>query len=221
MTRVFSQEARRVRGVTGVGVAAALLAFTASGCTGDPATDEPEPTPLPGRSVQSTPTLDPRPVPMDVALARVVGGRLPRPARVRVERQVGQVVSRYLDAAFLAGDYPRSRFPRAFDEFSAGAARSARRDRDLLTNAASGAATVAVVPKRRKVRIDALVPRRAAVGVTARVHLVFVEERTRAADRRVTVTGRLMMDRKRSGAWEIFGYDVARHSVVASKGGRR
>jgi hypothetical protein len=43
----------------------------------------------------------------------------------------------------------------------------------------------------------------------------------RGADKRVTVTGRLLMARKRSGGWEMFGYDMARSDVATGKGGSR
>ena len=36
-------------------------------------------------------------------------------------------------------------------------------------------------------------------------------------DQRVTVAGRLLINRKKSGPWQIFGYDITRSSVPAAK----
>lgn len=197
-----------------------MMLLTMSGCTGD---SEPgtAPSPLPSRSVDSAATLEAKPVPMDVSVANVAGGKLKRPQAQAIESQVSRVLSRYFDAAFLAGEYPRRDFHTALGEFSQGAAQRAASDRDLLTNAAIGAATERVVPRTKQARLDVLVPGRFVVGLTARVRLVFVQERTDGADQRVTVTGRLLMSRKKSGPWQIFGYDVTRSSVPVAKGADR
>lgn len=197
------------------------LLLLAGACTGD--TEDPEesaPSPLPSRSVGSQPTLEAKPVPMQVEVAKVVGGKLRPKQRRTLSRQVSGVVSGYFDAAFLGGEYPRRNFSDALDTFSRGAAQRALSDRPLLTNVAVGDATEAVVPRVKRVRLDVLLPRRVVVGLTARFRLVFVEERLRGADQRVTVSGRLLMNRKKSGPWQIFGYDVTRSAVPAAKGAR-
>ena len=196
---------------------AVLLAVTA-GCTGG---DEAENAPLPKRSVREQPTLEAKPVPTEVSVARVVGGRLDRDQRSRLEKQVGRLVSRYFDDAFLGGDYPRSNFSGALATFSPGAARRARADRDLLTNADVGATTEAVVARRKQARLDVLVPGRFVVGLTARIRLVFLQQTTDGVDKRVTVSGRLLVTRRKAGTWEIFGYDVSRSSEPAGKGESR
>lgn len=178
-------------------------------------------TPAPPMNPGSTPTLDPRPVRLKVDVVRVVGGEKRRKQVRVVERQVGRAVGAYFDGAFLGGPYPRARFPRAFDAFSRGAAAEARRDRPLLTNVGTAPRTVAVVPRKKKVLLDVLVPNRIAVAATARVRLVFVQQRERGADRRVTVTGRLLLDRAPRGGWQIFGYDLSRSAVPTGKGNRR
>ena len=215
MRRVVWQRSGRRGSALGGGLAAGLLLLGLTACTGETSSREP----LPDRSVGSQATLDARPVPMDVALGRTVGKRPSRAQARRVEQQVGRVLGRYFDAAYLGGDYPRTDFPGAFDDFAPDLARSARSDRDLLTNAAAGASIEAVVPKLKRVRVDTLAPSKAVVGVTARARLVFLVERADAADRRVTVTGRFLMSRRKAGPWEIFGYDVARGSVVAAREG--
>jgi hypothetical protein len=192
----------------------------AAGCTSGKDDDQAGPSELPSRSLGSQATLDAKPVPTEVAVASVVGRKLEREQRRRLEKQVSRVVSQYFDDAFLAGQYPRKDFSRAFATFSGGAADRAARDRDLLTNAEIGTTTVAVVPRTKQARLDVLAPKHVA-GLTARIRLVFVAERTDdagSADQRVTVKGRLLMDRRKSGAWQIFGYDLTRSSVPVSNG---
>lgn len=217
---VQDQTPRRLRAVTGALVAASVLCASA-GCTGDGG----DPTgaassPLPSRSVESGATLAAKPVPMQVSVAKVVGSRLGREKRQRVEKQLTRVLGRYFDEAYLEGDYPRSDFSDALEAFSAGAARRARADRDLLTNATVGPRVEAVVPRRKQVKLDVLAPRRRVVGLTARVRLVFVEEHAEGSDQRVKVKGRLLMSRARSGKWKVFGYDVSRAAtpVAGSEG---
>ena len=190
------------------------LTLLAAGCTADP---EPAAEPSPQPSVGETATLEPRPVPLDVAVSSVAGRRIGKAQRRSVERRVGRLVTRYVDAAFL-GSYPRKDFSAAWEVFTPGAARSAVRDRDLLTNAATGQVTEAVAERVKKVRIDLLVPRGSVVGATARIRLVFVQERTDVAPQRVTVAGRLLVTRTPRGDWQVFGYDLARSSVPVAKG---
>jgi hypothetical protein len=77
------------------------------------------------------------------------------------------------------------------------------------------------VPRAKRARLDVLAPRDRVVGLTARFRLVFVQKPTDGVDQQVTVSGRLLVNRKDSGAWQIFGYDVARSSEPASKGASR
>lgn len=204
------------------GLGTALLLTLTAGCTsGDEGPGEAASSPLPSRSVGAQPTLDAKPVPTTVTIARVVGGRLAKGGRGRLDRQVTRVVSSYFDDAFLGGDYPRRNFSRAFTTFSRGAARQAHRDRDLVSNAGVGAATEAVVPRVKSARLDVLARRRHIVGLTARVRLAFVQERSDGSDHRVTVRGRLLLQRNKSGRWQIFGYDLTRSSKAVKKGASR
>ncbi len=215
---------RRRRAV--VAALLSVLLVASAGCTGG---DEPPreesapsgPSALPSRAVETPPTQEPRPVPTEVRVARVVGGRLAEPRRRQVERQVRRVLSDYFEDAYLGGDYPRANFSTAFGAFSRGAARRARGDRALLSNARSGPRTRAVAPRVSSAALDVLVPHEVVAGLTARVRLVFVEQRAGGRDQRVTVRGRLMMSRKKSGPWQIFGYDVSRSSVPVGRAGGR
>lgn len=212
---------RRSRALAG-GLAAALLVVSGVACTSGedepPAASSPSPSPLPDQSVGAEPTLEAKPVPTKVTVARVVGGKLDRKRRARLEKQIERVVSRYFDDAYLGGEYPRRDFSDALATFSPGARQRAASDRKLLTNAGVGTSTEAVVPRAKVARLDVLVPRRLVAGLTARIRLVFVQERTDGADQRVTVSGRLLVNRKKSGPWQIFGYDITRSSVPVAKG---
>jgi hypothetical protein len=212
----FVQPVRRV--VAGVSCAALLAGI--AGCTGETDSPEESPSPLPGASTGAAPTLDAKPVPTQVRVTRV-SGRLKKSARASLERNVGRTIGAYFDAAHLEGSYPRADFGDAFGSFSRGAAERARRDRGLLTNAALGRSTQAVAAKEKKAWLSVLAPNRVAAGVTARIRLVYLVDRGDARDQRVTISGRLMLTRKKSGGWQIFGYDVARSARPAEKGASR
>ncbi len=218
MTRMMSPLTRPFRRAV-AGLACAALMTSATACTGS---DDPEPAAsgAPSASTGAAATLDAKPVPLDIRVAQVPGGKMKKSSAKVLENQIGRTVSEYFDGAFFEGDYPRSDFSDAFTPFSSGAARRARADRELLTNASLGDTIEAVVPKRKWVRLSVLLPKRTVAGVTARVRLVFVVERgDEGVDQKVTVTGRLVLSRAKSGKWEIFGYDLARSAVPAEKGG--
>lgn len=155
---------------------------------------------------------------MDVRVTRV-SGTLANPRRAVLVRAVGRTISAYFDAAFLAGDYPRTDFDDAFSSFSKGAAERAERDRDLLTTGDLGGSTDSVTPQRKEVSLSVLAANGAASGVTAHIRLVFVADRG-ARPWRVTTSGRLLLTRN-SGRWEIFGYDVTRSAVPRDRGVNR
>lgn len=197
-----------------------VLLLVAAGCTGDvgrTASPGPEEVTLPDRSVGSSATLEPKPVPMQVRIGRTVGHRLPKRQEKKVARQVGRVLSDYFDGAFLGGGYPRAGYPRAFSRFTQGAKRSARKDRDLLTNSSVGRRIEGVHPRRKEARLDLLVPHLSVAGVTARIRLVFVTERAKGPGHRVVVTGRLLLSRAAKGPWRVFGYDVKRSATAVRR----
>ena len=141
---------------------------------------------------------------------RRVHGRLPDPLRKAVRTQVGAVVDRWWDAAYLGGTYPRSSFPSAFPGFTDAAEQRARADKALLTNQTRAPHVDAVTPRRRTVSLDILATRGRARSVTAHVLLRFDSTGERPAT--TTVRGRLFLTHKR-GAWRIFGYDLAKGST--------
>lgn len=200
------------------GLACALLLTGMAGCTSD--SDEPSSSPSPDASTGAAATLAAKPVPMDIRVTRVAG-TLKKARRGHLERKVGRAISSYFDAAYLGGEYPRADFDKAFATFSEGAARQARGDRSLLTNADLGKSIAGVTPIRKDARLAVLAPKNVAAGVTARIRLVFVADSEEAQDTRVTIFGRLLLTRMKSGRWHIFGYDVARSAVPTGKGASR
>ena len=154
-------------------------------------------------------SLASHPVPTTTKIHRV-HGRLPVARRKAVRTQVGAVVDRWWEAAYLGGSYPRSSFPSAFPGFTAAAEKRARADKALLTNQTRGPHVDAVSATRRAVSLDILAARRHARAVTAQFVLRFESSGDKAGT--TTVRGRLFLTR-RPGGWRIFGYDVAKGST--------
>lgn len=197
-----------------------VLLGAGAGCTNDDERTSPEPVPepAPSRSVGSAATLEAKPVPLTVRVTRV-SGKFRKAQFAALERKVGKAISGYFDAAWL-GDYPRNDFRNVFPTFSREAAALARKDRELTTNAVLGRSIESVTPKRKTARLSVLAPNKVALGVTAQFRLEFVAELAEAAPRRVSVSGQLLLTRKKGGQWQIFGYDVARSESPTGKGAR-
>ena len=137
-----------------------------------------------------------------------VTGKLPRQRRERLKPAVEQVVDRWIDAAYVGGDYPRASFPKtSWPGFTSDARARAAHDRRLTSNAAIGADIDGVDVTRRNVTLDVLAARHRPVGVTARVLLVF--RTTGSKELVVRVAGRLFLSHYSKG-WRVFGYDLAR-----------
>lgn len=182
---------------------ATLAALALGGCTSEP--ESPEPDPGPSLSDPSAaPTLAVEPV---VRAGEVVG-RLKRADRARIVDAVSGVAVRYVDAAFLAGDYPREGgFRSALAGFTPGTAKAARGDLGLLTNAGIARRVEEVTAAQLGVTVDVLAVHERASAATAHVKLVF----NTAGDvaKRVQVQGRLMMT-KSDGRWRIFAYHLSK-----------
>jgi hypothetical protein len=185
---------------------AVLLALTGTACTSgsDPSAS---PERLSRNDAQASLAAHP-PEPTTARIHRV-HGRLPDARRKAVRLQVGKVVDRWWDAAYLGGTYPRSSFPSAFPGFTAGAEKRARSDKALLTNQTRGPHVDSVIATRKAVSLDILATGKQARTVTAHFVLHFDSSGDKAGT--TTVRGRLFLVRKR-GAWRIFGYDVAKGS---------
>ena len=187
-----------------VAVLATVGVLAMTGCSGGEESPEPAADPTESLSEPSeAPTLEVEPVTKSGAIV----GRLPRKDRVRVEKAVSDRAVRFLNAAYLAGDYPRQDFRDAYPGFTGGAAKVARHDRALLTNQPIGDRIDEVTPTGLTVTVDLLATNQHAVAATAHVALGF---RT-AGDvrKRVRVQGRLLLT-KQDGRWKIFAYDLSK-----------
>ena len=141
----------------------------------------------------------------------MVSGRLDKQARPRLRKRVTKVVDDWFDAAYVAGDYPRSDFADAYPHFSRGAGREATGDAALMSNAAIGARVDSVRATKRRVRIDVLAVERRAVGITARfvLEMRLTGKGGLAEGRKDRIAGSLYLS-FRNGSWTVFGYDVNR-----------
>lgn len=189
----------RTRRFAAVLTIAAVLAV--AGCSGDESAPS-----EPSESLHepsAAPTLQIEPV----TESGVIVGRLPRKDRARVEQRVSRTAVRFLEAAYVAGEYPRSDFNGRPPGFTAGAAEAARRQRSLLTNQRIGERIDGVTPTLLRVKVDLLAVRKRAVAGTAHVQLGF--RTTGKVERRVRVQGELRLT-KRQGDWKIFAFDLTK-----------
>ena len=191
------------RPAAGVLVSAALVAGALTGCSDGP---EQRPAARPTSASVATPAAVAEPTMRTKVRGGQVTGRLPMKKRKRLVKEIAAVADTWFDEAYLVGDYPRNNFETAFRAFTAGATRTARGDRDLMTNADVGKRIEGVKVKRRDVTVDLLAVGGRARAATARVHLSFTAS---GLERRVRVTGRLFLTQK-NGRWRVFGYDVAK-----------
>jgi hypothetical protein len=187
-------------------LAAPLLVLLVSLSTACQSTAEPSAAPERTSRGDSRVTLASHPVPTRTTIHRVFG-RLPDARRKAVRKQVGAVVDRWWEAAYLGGAYPRGSFPSAFPGFTDAAEERARADKALLTNRTGGPRIDSVTARKRSVVLDILATGRQARTVTAHVLLRF--DTTGPKTGTTTVRGRLFLTRKR-GTWRIFGYDIAK-----------
>lgn len=186
-----------------LGVAALSLGLVlgATACSGDAETE-------PGTTETPSPSAQP-PLETTSTLGSVEG-TLGASRADAVVTEVVDAVDRWIDAAFVAGDYPREDFSDAFGSFTTGAADAAARDQTLMTNADIGARVDGVTARVRRVVVDVLGVKGRPAAATARVRLVITT--SGELQRRVTVTGQLRLVPTPAG-WQVFGYDVAKGSV--------
>jgi hypothetical protein len=180
-----------------------LLALAASGCSGDDGRDEPA---AASPSSASPSEKAPPEVRTRVSVGHVPG-RLAPEARKRATSNVGKVVDRWFEAAYVGGRYPRRDFRDAFPGFTTGARASAHRDRALMSNQPLGSRIDGVTATERLVWVDVLPAGGRAAAATARFRLGFTT--TGKAERSVVVRGRLFLTPGPRG-WKVFGYDVAK-----------
>lgn len=182
--------------------AIAVFVCLLAGCTGDPAPER--------RSGDGPVTADRaggRPALATTVRPGEVVGRLPVRTRRAALRGVREAVDGWVDAAYVAGPWPRRDFSNAFPRFTRGARQQAYRDARLLSNVGIGARVAGVQATQRRVVVDLLARDRRAQAATARVRLAF---RTRGeVERTVRVRARLFLTPS-PGGWRVFGYDVVK-----------
>lgn len=198
----MSQPARRTtwRAVTAVVLALAVTSTVTSCSGGD---DEPEPQ----GAASSSATEEP--VATELSFGRLTGP-LPAARKEQLSAAVQEVVDGWIDAAYLAGDYPRTDFADAWPGFTPGARALARRDADLMSNADIGGQVDGVEVERRVVKLDVVSHKQKPVGVTARVAVRF--STTGDTETHYRVGGRLYLIPTKDG-WQVFGYDITKGTV--------
>jgi len=184
-------------------VPATALVLLAGGCSDD---DGEETTPEPADRA-GAPTLRQQPAALDVEIARL-SGALSKAAARDLSQRLGRVVATWFDGGFLTGDYPRKSFA-GYASFTPDAARLARRDAGVTTNAQLGSQWVQVVPTRQVVRLYVFAPAHRPSGATARIELVVVGIDDAGTASELAVTGELFLTKTDNG-WRIFGYDLQR-----------
>jgi len=181
--------------MSGLALAAVL---TAAGCSGG---DEENGPPDSSSSGPTTPGFAPA---VDVG---TVAGKLPTAAEQAAITDLGGVVTKWLDSAYLGGDYPRTTFETAFGTFTEGAAKLAGKD-PLTSNASHGGEIESVTPSLETVHLDLVADHKKVIGATARFRLEFTTAGAYA--KHVTVAGRVFLTPGANGGWRIFGYDLTR-----------
>jgi len=191
---------------------AVLACCLVAGCTGDGGD---EPSSQGSSSPSATGTTEPAEAPEVEVVAKFgkVTGKIGKSDRSDVVDRVAGVVDEWLEAAYVAGDYPRA--ASSYDEtswpgFTQGAARTAAADKDLMANADIADRIDGLTVKKREITVDVLAVGRTARAATARVKLAFATEGVDGGNEwKVTVTGRVFLTKK-DGKWKVFGYDVAK-----------
>jgi hypothetical protein len=155
-----------------------------------------------------------QPVATTITLGKVAGDvqkpnkKVFKKHRKQVLTKVGKAVDAWIDGGFVGVSYPRDDFGSAFQAFTKPAAADARHQQSLTTNWPLRRKIDGVAVKKRTVTVDVLAPHGRPAGATARVTLVFTT--TGDVEKRVSVHARLFLSPDDHGAWQIFGYDVAK-----------
>lgn len=198
---MFHSPGRAVRAAVATATSVALVAGLGACSDGGSGPDGDERSTAPEQAAPGIPTK---------ATIGSVQGRLDRDSRQQLRRRVTKTVDRWIDAAYVAGDYPRNDFSDAFAIFSKDAAALAKRDRRVMSNAKLGARLDSVTAKTRQLRIDVLGHNGTAAGVTGR--FVLVLDLDGEVTRKERIAGSLYLTYT-GKKWQVFGYDVKRGTV--------
>ncbi len=192
----------RRAGALATGVVVAAVAF--AGCSAD--SSEPAGAGDGPSGDSSSEAAETPPMETTSTLGKVTG-KLAKDQRTGARKDVTAIIDDWLDAAYVAGTYPRSDFGDAWSVFTAKAAADAKADRDLMTNADIGSKIGAVETTKRDVIVDLLAVKGRPQAATARVELRF--KTSGDVQRKVVVRGRLYLTQGPDG-WQVFGYDIAK-----------
>ncbi len=195
-------------------VAASLASCTSSHAPAQPVS-APSVSSRPSSTASTAPTIKlVRPdAPLRVSIGQLGGGV--RKSRSRqLERALTRPLDSWIKGGFLGGDYPRHGFSDAFTAWTPSAARLARRDSDVTTNAALGGDLVDVVADHQRAKLFVFAIDGRTGGATANVSLRLTGERADGRPLHLVVSGQLYLTRHKE-TWSIFGYDLHR-SVGAS-----
>ncbi|TQL67465.1 hypothetical protein FB381_1341 [Nocardioides albertanoniae] len=176
-----------------------------AGCGGDSEKSAPSPSPSP----------TPPPTVQSEAKLIHVQGKFPKNRRQAAATNVAKVVDRWLQAAYVGGDYPRatSTFSaKSLPGFSQGAISQAGKQMSLMSNATIAPHIDGVKVVSSDVHVDLLASNNYPVGALARVQLVYDTDGERKS--RQTVRGTLDMVPTET-SWAVFGFDITREEKLA------
>jgi LCP family protein required for cell wall assembly len=170
-----------------------LATFAAAGCSSP---DTPAEKPSAGTPSSAAPHVQ--------VAEGVTVGRVASSARTAAVDAVGDVVERWIDAAYLDPSDDRAA---AFPGFTTRAAKLAARDRGVTTF--GGSKSVSLVPDKSSVKVDLLGTEGKARAATARIDLQLDPEGSDAGP--TVIRGRVTLV-PHDGHWRIFGYELGRQS---------
>ncbi|HEY7042681.1 MAG TPA: hypothetical protein VH419_03340 [Nocardioidaceae bacterium] len=179
------------------------VTIVATSCTHHESSDSP-----PATSTAGATTLDKNNAELRVSFVELEGVR--KRMRAGLVRGIGEPIRAWMDAAYLAGDFPLSSYTgKAFPGWTPGAARLGLRDRRVTTNAAISKDVVNVVADQRSARLAVFGVRGRTGGADAQIHLKMTAKKSSGQLVSFAVAGHLYLTRK-ADHWSIFGYDLHR-----------
>lgn len=207
MTSSSTKPRRRISPRVAAALTAAVLSGTLAlaGCGGEP--DRP--------AASASPSPVPPPTVKSAAKLIHVQGKFPKSRHQAVATNVAKVVDRWLQAAYVGGDYPRatSTFTAtSFPGFSKGAVAQAGKQMTLMSSATIAPHIDGVEVASSDVHVDLLANNNYPVGAVARVRLVY--DTTGDRESRQTVRGSLDMVPTET-SWAVFGFNITREEKLA------
>jgi len=189
-------------------VVSLALALGAASCSSDEDPADPA-----GAASSGSPSATAPPSVKPVSKVLKVTGKLPPKRRQAVRKAVVAQVDKWLEAAYVGGDFPRGRatFRNAFPGFTSGAKQAARRNLALTTNAGVAGKVEGVTTVNKAVGLDILAVRGRVAGVTARVGMKYDLEGS--VKGRYRIVGELAMVPGKKGGWRVVAFDIRRQTV--------